>query len=103
MWATIKSTITWAGGFFTEGSGQSSTRLVMVGGVFLPLLAWLGVTAYHATLQPIPESVLVFIGMCLGMKSAHKFLETRPAVITKTAIVSAPAAAPVEVNVNPPA
>ncbi len=100
MWATIKNAIAWGGGFFTEGSGQSSTRLVMVGGVFLPLLAWLGVTAYHAALQPIPESVLVFIGMCLGTKSAHKYLESRPAVISKTSIV--PTAPSVEVNVNSP-
>lgn len=70
--------VTWVAGFLSESApGSSSTRLIMLAGTMIPLLLWTGLSVYHRQLQSIPESVLVFVSLCLGLKGLHKAFETR--------------------------
>src|SRR4030095_10451092 len=74
----MKTVITGLAFFFSENApGSSSTRLIMILGTLIPLVVWVGLSAIHLAMQPFPESVLVFVGLCLGTKGIHKALETR--------------------------
>ncbi len=73
--------IDWLKGFFSENApDSSSTRLIMILGTLIPLFVWVALSGFKLSMQPFPESVLVFIGLCLGTKGIHKALETRQAV-----------------------
>ena len=52
----------------------------MLTGTLVPLAVWTGLSVYQLGLQSIPESVLVFVGMCLGLKGVDKALSTRLSV-----------------------
>ena len=73
----------WFALFFQDGSGVSSSRLVMVCGVIVPLVIWGGLSIAQRVLLDFPAGVLVFIGMCLGLKGTEKVLTTRAAAADK--------------------
>lgn len=52
----------------------------MLGGFFIPLFMWVGLSVYHRRLEAMPESVLVIMGMALGLKGVDKALATRLSV-----------------------
>lgn len=79
----MKQLLSWIAGFFSEeANGRSSSRLIMIIGAIVPLSAWTALSLWKQELQSIPQSVLVFVAMCLGLKGYQKTLETMNPSIT---------------------
>lgn len=80
MWAAINAAVQWAGGFLQEKGGPSSTRLVMLSVVFVPLAVWTGLSVYHLRMESIPESVLAFISIGVTLKGVDKYIAAKTEV-----------------------
>lgn len=98
----IKTVFAWMSGFLSDKAGPSSTRLIMLVGTLVPLTVWTGLSIYHLRLESLPESLLVFVGMCLGLKGVDKALSTRlgVAVVEKDKPEPTPPAQPPAQNVG---
>lgn len=77
MMTALRAGLNWLAGFLNDRGGPSSTRLIMLSGTLVPLAVWTGLSLYHLRLEALPESLLVFVGMCLGLKGVDKALSTR--------------------------
>lgn len=77
MGAAIRTALTWMAGFMQERGGPSSTRLIMLAGTLVPLTLWAVLSVYYLRMEAIPESVLFFVGLCLGLKTADKAITSR--------------------------
>lgn len=80
MKAAIKAAFLWAAGFLEARSGPSSTRLIMLAGTLIPLTVWTALSIYYRRMEVIPESVLFFVGLCMGLKAADKTIASRTQV-----------------------
>ena len=105
----IAAAFRWGAGFLNDKAGPSSTRLIMLTTALVPLTVWTALSIYHLRMESIPESVLVFIGMGLGLKGVDKALATRLSVAAvekdkpepAAPVPAVPPSSAVEVNVNP--
>ncbi len=52
----------------------------MIGGVFMPLTTWLGLSVYHRAMQDFPAGVVAVMVLCVTGKAAHRYFETRQEV-----------------------
>jgi hypothetical protein len=65
--------------FFREDSPYSSMRLAAIGStiLFIPcfIFLWTWISYWSFRLTPIPDSVMWFLGVLLGVKTAQKGVE----------------------------